>query len=132
MMSPLDRYDSLLQFYAEQFGLSWQLLKKQMLAESAGNPRAVSPVGAMGLFQFMPLTWREVHPNGHAFNAEDSILAGCKYMHTLSTMFGDDAKALAAYNWGMGNLRKTIKAHGDQWKDHLPGETKAYLKRILT
>ena len=39
-MKAADRYDSLIQFYAEQSGVSWQLLKAQMLAESAANPDA--------------------------------------------------------------------------------------------
>ncbi len=59
IMNAEDRYDSLFQFYAGQKAIDWLLLKAQVKRESAFDPNARSPVGAVGLAQFMPATWDE-------------------------------------------------------------------------
>ena len=154
-MSPSERYRSLSQCYAEwdrrrdgtwvkrQPPLDWQLLERQMLAESGGNPDAVSPVGAKGLTQFMDATWKEwtdnefgptIPPNRHVsvFDPEDSIRAQADIMQWLLGVWkGDVRKSLSAYNFGLGNVRKVLDKHGDQWEEFLPLETKTYLKRVL-
>lgn len=154
-MNPADRFDGLLQCYAEldrrRDGtwfprtppLDWNLLKRQMLAESGGEPDAVSPVGAKGLTQFMGATWKEwetnefgpdIPPNRHVsvFDPEDSIRAQADVMQwLLSTFQGDTAKALASYNFGIGNVKKLLDKHGDRWRDFLPLETARYLEKIL-
>ena len=61
-MKAQDRFDSLLTYYAEEHGLDWLALKAQMLAESNADPKAVSRVGAQGLFQSMPATWSDITP----------------------------------------------------------------------
>ena len=53
-MKPSDRFDSLIRYWGERVQLPFDLLKAQMMAESSGNPKAESPVGAKGLFQLMP------------------------------------------------------------------------------
>lgn len=127
-----DRYDSLFQFYAEENGLDWQLLKKQAVAESSLDPRARSGVGALGLMQFMPATWTEWGNGGNWTNPEDSIKTGARYMAWLLKQFnGNYAEALAAYNWGIGNMKRSIASLGDQWRGALPKETSNYLEKIL-
>ncbi|MCI0409948.1 MAG: lytic transglycosylase domain-containing protein, partial [Acidobacteria bacterium] len=103
-MNQRDRYDSLFQFYAEKFGMpacslerfgsmvhwrGWEALKAQALAESAGNPDAISPAKAMGLTQFMAATWREWwdgtpgiqgEPRWNPYNPEAAIRAQAAYM----------------------------------------------------
>jgi len=128
-----DRYDSLIQWYAGLAGVDWEIVKRQMLAESSANPHAISPVGAMGLMQFMPGTWNDVARDGEdPFDPEASLRNGTLYLYRLLKMFkGDMAKALAAYNWGPGNMRRVTRKWGTTWRDHLPGETARYLQRIL-
>ena len=52
-------------------------------------------------------------------------------MGRLHRSFGGIRKALAAYNWGPGNLNRAILQAEDQWEAKLPAETSKYLKRIL-
>ena len=110
-----DQYDGLLKRYAEEYGLDWRLLKRQMLAESGGNPRAVSPRGAKGLMQFMPGAWRE-WGEGDPFDPEASIRAGAAYMSFLLSRFEEipDERerykfALAAYNAGRANVNRCLE-----------------------
>lgn len=120
-MRPQDRYDSLIRYYAETYGLDWRRVKAQVEAESGFNPRAVSPVGAKGLMQFMDATWKE-WGEGDPFNAEESIKAGCRYMRYLYDRFPEipdpDERyrfALAAYNAGIGNINKCLAVARDAW-----------------
>ena len=131
-MMKLDRYDSLFKFYASGNGLDWRLLRAQAEAESNLNPRAISRVGAEGIAQFMPNTWREIMEDADPFNPESSIQAQAIYMGRLMTRYpGDIVKALAAYNWGMGNVDRAVKQHGAIWLTHAPAETRAYVARIM-
>lgn len=98
-------------------GTDWRLLKAQCYQESRLNPLAKSPVGAMGLCQFMPATWSDMKARDASLTSpwipELSILAAGKYMGQLnrawsSRRHADDRYklALASYNGGMGNLLK--------------------------
>lgn len=139
-MSPRDRYDSLLRYYADQHGLDWRWLKAQMLAESAADPQAVSPVGALGLAQFMRATWAEWWDGTPGIqgappawwnptNPEAAIARQASYMAWLHRQFaGDRQKATAAYNWGIGKVKRIVYQRG--WRDMLPRETRDYLARI--
>ena len=52
------------------------------------------------------------------------------YLKELNDKYdGNIEQVLAAYNWGRGNVDKTLKKYGKNWKQHLPTETKNYLKR---
>lgn len=153
--APNTRYDGLFRVYAawdrRRDGtwvertpmLDWELLRKQAVAESSLDPDAVSPVGAKGLTQFMDDTFREwetnefgpaIPPNRHVsvFDPEDAIRAQADVMAWLLSVWkGDVKKALSSYNFGLGNVRKTIEKHDDRWEEFLPLETKNYLKRVL-
>jgi muramidase (phage lysozyme) len=110
------------------------LKQKQMMVESGGNPNAVSPAGAQGAFQFMPATWEQYKPSPSAspFNPEAASKAYDKYMGALLTMFnGDQRKAAAAYNAGEGRVKNLVQQYGNNWEQHLPNETKGYLKKIF-
>lgn len=136
-----ERYDSLFRYYAEKHRIEdWKLLKAQAIAESALDPRAVSPVGAVGLTQFMPATWREWWDNvygvrglpvGDRTNPEAAIELQAAYMRRLITAFGGEEKALAAYNWGWGRVRRHLRQNnGVLVKSLLPRETQGYIARI--
>lgn len=139
-MREQDRYDSLFRYYAQASGLDWRAVKAQAIAESALDPRAVSRVGARGLLQFMPATWEEWTPAEDPFNPEASIRAGARYMRWLLDYLagghgvpsvGEERydQALAAYNWGIGNVARSLRSERP-WREQLPAETEAYLARI--
>ncbi|MCC4232631.1 lytic transglycosylase domain-containing protein [Sphingobium soli] len=112
-----------------RFGLPEDLIWAVMRAESAGNPRALSPAGAMGLMQIMPATWRGLtarHGLGtDAFEVRANILAGAAYLRAMFDRYGDLTSMLAAYNAGPRRV--------DDWRAggrSLPPETVAYVARI--
>jgi len=115
------------------------LLNAIMRAESGGNPNATSSAGAMGLMQLMPGTYADLRKNrpdlnlgSNPYDPVDNMKAGTAYIQQMLGMFGNDPeKALAAYNWGPGNLQKDIAAHGSRWRQYLPRETSQYVARVL-
>ena len=115
----------------EKHGLPLGFLDKIAYTESHYNPDAVSPKGAAGVMQFMPGTARQygIDP----LDPHSAIDAGGKHVRYLLDKYGgDQAKALAAYNWGEGNLDKALAASdGRDWRAQLPAETYDYLGKIL-
>lgn len=87
------------------FGLPTGILSAVMQTESGGNPRAVSPKGALGAFQFMPDTAREMGVN--PMDQDQAAYGAAKYLATNMQKFGGDpVKAVAAYNAGPGAVKK--------------------------
>ena len=126
-----DKYDETIQQHAKANRLDWLKIKAQIKQESAFDPNAVSRVGAQGLGQFMPRTWDEWGRGDDPFDAEANILATCRYMRWQLDRFNQDwEKALAAYNWGIGNVRKQVAKLGEGWKAGLPYETSHYIEQI--
>ncbi len=81
--------------------------------ESAFNPQAVSSARASGMWQFMPATGKSFDLKQNAFrddrrDVQASTRAALDYLQRLYGMFGDWHLALAAYNWGEGNVGKAI------------------------
>lgn len=105
-----------------QFGLPKGLLATQQKAESNFNPNAVSPVGAQGIAQLMPETAKQygVDP----FDPMQAAQGQARMMSELMGKYnGDITKALAAYNWGQGNVdRKGMQ--------NAPKETRNYIAKI--
>ena len=98
-------------------------------AESAGNARAISSAGAMGLMQVMPDTWaglRARHRLGrNPYDPRDNILAGAAYLREMWDRYGNVAAMLAAYNAGPGRYDDYL-ATGRA----LPSETRAYVAAL--
>lgn len=107
--------------------------------ESTFNPRARSPVGALGLFQLMPATAKSLglalRPSDQRAQPEASARAAAAYLKKLHARFGDWPLALAAYNAGEGRIGRLLKARGARdfagIAAHLPAETKLYVPKVL-
>ncbi|OUE47281.1 hypothetical protein BZY94_06145 [Burkholderia territorii] len=86
---------------------------------------------AVGDFQFTSAAWKDWGNGGDRFSFKDEADAAGKYVSSLKKKYGGDIrKALAAYNWGPGNLDKDIAKNGSGWESGLPNETKKYLAKI--
>jgi membrane-bound lytic murein transglycosylase D len=107
--------------------------------ESSFNPEAKSPVGARGLFQFMPATAQRF---GLAIRPQDARLspaklapAAARYLGLLYNKFQSWPLAIAAYNAGEGTVGRTLKKHGAKTFSeavyHLPTETQMYVPKVL-
>lgn len=103
------------------------LLKSVAITESGGNQFAVSGAGAKGLFQFMDGTARDMGLRGNdVFDPEKAAQAAAKYLSQLLQANGGDlSKALASYNWGIGNVQK----HGMAL---MPQETRNYIPKVMS
>ena len=143
-MKSEDRYDSLFHYYSELHSFSgndWLRFKAQVKAESNFDPNARSSVGALGLAQFMPPTWKEWSDGTPGIqemakkiwlidprDPEDAINSQVLYMKWLLRRVSTWECAFAAYNWGIGNILKIWS--NPQWKILLPKETYDYIYRI--
>ncbi|MEQ8423584.1 MAG: LysM peptidoglycan-binding domain-containing protein [Cyclobacteriaceae bacterium] len=135
-----DLYFPIFEKYLAQYGLPDEL-KYLSIVESGLNPRAVSRVRAVGLWQFMSPTGRYfgLHNDWYVddrMDPEKSTEAACKYLSQLYNMFNDWELALAAYNSGPGNVRKAIRRSGYKknfWEiyRYLPRETRAYVPQFV-
>lgn len=102
-------------------------------AESSFNPNAKSSAGAAGLMQLMPGTASGLGVK-NVYDPTQNINGGTKYLSQMINQYGDYQLALAAYNWGSGNLNKAMKKYGNSWaavKAHAPKETQNYVTKIM-
>jgi membrane-bound lytic murein transglycosylase D len=113
----------------------------QAVAESGFQPQAVNGhSGAGGMWQFMPYGTYGLTRNAwydERFDPEKSTHAYARYMKTLYAQLGDWYLAMAAYDWGPGNVQKAVQRTGyaDFWelyrRNALPQETKNYVPIII-
>jgi membrane-bound lytic murein transglycosylase D len=112
------------------------------MVESSFVPTATSPVGAAGLWQFMPTTGRQYGlEQTWWYDGRRDVTAATNaaldYLQNLYTQFGDWSLALAAYNWGEGNLARSIartQASGlpvTYENVRMPAETRSYVPKLL-
>jgi len=116
---------------ASSLGVDPNLALEVALAESGLDPNAVSPAGAMGVMQLMPGTAAQMNVSD-PFDPQQNITGGVTYLGQLLAMFGGDQEAaLAAYNWGPGNVQKAQVTYGSGWLSHAPAATQAYVAGIM-
>ena len=134
------RYKAMIQRVMEEEGVPQDLIYLAV-AESGFQPRAVNRgSGAGGMWQFMPHGDYGLTRNGYMderFDPEKSTRAYARYMKFLYDQLGDWYLAMAAYDWGAGNVQRAVQKTGyaDFWelykRNNLPGETKNYVPEIL-
>ena len=115
-------------------------LRALPVIESALSPTAVSPMGAVGLWQFMPTTGKSygLEVNSLVDERRDpyrSTQAACRYLKDLYAIYNDWSLAIAAYNCGPGNVNKAMARSGGKnfWEiyDYLPRETRGYVPAFI-
>lgn len=115
-------------------------LRALPVIESALSPTALSPMGASGLWQFMPSTGKSygLEVNSLVDERRDPIRsteAACRYLKDLYGIYNDWTLAIAAYNCGPGNVNKAIARSGGKtfWEiyDYLPRETRGYVPAFI-
>jgi soluble lytic murein transglycosylase-like protein len=126
----MQRWDPLIEAAAKRFSIPEKWLRAVMRQETGGRTmlaegvKIVSPVGAMGLMQLMPGTYKEMRAEHNLgadpYNPEDNIAAAAAYLRWLHAKFGVSGM-FAAYNAGPGRV---------QQGGALPSETQNYVKGI--
>ncbi|MDN5203577.1 transglycosylase SLT domain-containing protein [Fulvivirgaceae bacterium BMA10] len=141
MLEKKNLYFPLFEKYLRKYDLP-QELKYLSIIESGLNPRALSRVGAGGLWQFMPRTARQDYKMkldwyiDERFDPEKSTEAACRYLKFLYNYFGDWELALAAYNTGPGNVRRALRRSGYKktfWEAYryFPRDTRSYVPQFV-
>jgi membrane-bound lytic murein transglycosylase D len=109
--------------------------------ESAFNPQALSVARAAGMWQFMPSTGRDYELRQNVFRDDRrdvlaSTRAALDYLQRLHDQFGDWQLALAAYNWGQGNVQRAVARNRRAGQDaryeflRMPDETRNYVPKL--
>lgn len=114
--------DPIISKASQKYGVDAGLIKAVIKAESDFNPQAISHAGARGLMQLMPATARSLGVSD-SFDPEQNVMGGTRFLKDMLQRYdGSVDSALAAYNWGPGNV--------DRRPDSLPRETRDYLARV--
>lgn len=117
-------------------------LRALPIIESALSTTATSPMGAVGLWQFMPATGKSYGLEINSFVDErrdpvQATRAACRYLKDLYSIYHDWTLAIAAYNCGPGNVNKAIARSGGNGRtfwdiyDYLPRETRGYVPAFI-
>lgn len=112
----------------QNYNLPSSLLARVLDIESAYRDDIIqglkrSSAGALGIAQIVP----RYHPDIDPLDPAQAIPYAARYLQSLYAMFGTWPKAIAAYNWGLGNLKKYLSGEIES----IPSETKNYLQKIF-
>jgi hypothetical protein len=114
--------DAIISQAADRFNLDPDLIRGVIKAESNFKIHSTSSKGAMGLMQLMPATAKDLGVKD-PYDPYENVMGGTRYLKGLLDRYdGNVDRALAAYNWGMGNVERS--------PDRLPLETRTYISRI--
>lgn len=116
------------------------LIQSIIFQESRGKLGQKSPAGAVGLMQLKKAAAKDMNVKDRT-DPEQNLTGGTGYYRRLEKMFGDEELALAAFNWGMGNVGKKLKELERKGRDQtwgnivkhfgVPSETIDYVKEVL-
>ncbi len=114
---------------AARYGVDPLLALELAIQESQLSQSARSGAGAIGVMQLMPDTaaWLGVDP----YDVHQNIEGGVRYLAQQLAKYGDALAALAAYNWGPGNVDRAIADYGVDWLLYAPNETQNHVQRIM-
>ena len=122
------RWDAEIAAAARRFLVPEAWIRAVMAAESAGDPGAVSPKGAMGLMQLMPETWREMRDRYRLgtdpFNPRDNVMAGTAFLRLMYDRFGAPG-FLAAYNAGPQAMQDILSGLRP-----MPDESREFMAKV--
>jgi len=123
----VDPYAAHITEAAQRFGIPERWIRAVLRAESAGDMRAISAAGALGLMQVMPDTWAALRVRYRLgrdpYDPHDNIIAGAAYIRELYDRYGSPGW-IAAYNAGPGRYEDSLKGRP------LPAETRAYVANV--
>ena len=120
------RYDALIRRHASNYGVRAELVRAVIQVESAFNPRARSPKGAVGLMQLMPATAAALGV-ADRYDPAENIRGGVAYLSRLLRRYdGNEELALAAYNAGP----QAVERYGNDVPPYR--ETRDYIRRVRT
>ena len=128
------RYLELFKFVESEGGIPTGLLLRLAQQESFFNPIAMNPSGAQGMMQLIP----KFHPGVDPFKPEEAIPYAAKFLRAQFERFGSWRAALAAYNWGPGNISAAMRKHAGSIDAVLgdtalvPKETREYVAQITS
>lgn len=124
-----DRFAAFVEEASRRFGIQVHWIRAVIEVESAGDVRARSSKGAMGLMQIMPETWAELRQRydlgNDPYDPHDNIRAGTAYLRELLDRYGAPG-LLAAYNAGPTRYEEHLSGRP------LPAETQAYLQKLVS
>ena len=119
------RYKTIIQEVANNTGLEAAFLHAIIQTESAYNPKAISPKGAVGLMQLMPGTAKRFGVKNRT-NPSSNIYGGARYLRFLLKLFNNNRRlAVAAYNAG----ENAVKRYGNKIPPYR--ETRNYVKKVM-
>jgi soluble lytic murein transglycosylase-like protein len=123
-IQPPAKLDDIINKASSTYGVDKGLITSVIQAESDFDANSTSSKGAMGLMQLMPDTAKGLGVT-NAYDPEQNVMAGTRFLKSLLNRYNGDVRlALAAYNWGMGNLERSTTGK-------LPEETRNYIARIM-
>ncbi|SKA91729.1 Soluble lytic murein transglycosylase [Caloramator quimbayensis] len=115
---------------SQKYNVEESLIKAVIDVESSFNPMAVSKAGAQGLMQLMPQTQKSLGVD-NPFDVLENIDGGTRYLRTLLDAFsGNKELALAAYNGGIGRMKK-LGVDSVEEIQKMPKETQSYISKVL-
>jgi soluble lytic murein transglycosylase len=133
------KYENFIRTYSAKYDVDPALVAAVIFQESRFNPRAVSPMGAKGLMQFMPGTAATMAketgrwPNYDIFDPETSVEFGAAHIRDLLVKYsGDVDRALAGYNAGTGTVDSWVRRNIFQKiiQSDSKGETVNYVRKV--
>lgn len=121
--------DALIVKYSQEMGIDPNIARAVAMQESGGRQDVVSPAGAIGTFQLMPDTAKELGVDPH--DLDQNIRGGIQYLKQMHDRYGGNwDRALYAYNWGPGNMDAYLQTGKGLNGQPMPSETLNYVPGV--